>query len=187
MINLFIKNMVCPRCITAVHSIFQQLNIATQNIELGKVTTLQTVTTVQRKQLAERLQSQGFMLLDNQQTQLINQIKSIIIQHIHYKLIDKNVNFSQLLTTQLHQDYSYLSRLFSAVEGRTIENFVIAQRIEKVKELLTYGELTLSEIAYDLAYSSPAHLSNQFKKVTGMTPTTFKKMINQNRQALDKI
>ncbi len=117
----------------------------------------------------------------------LNEIKSIIIEEIHYKEALPLVNFSTLLAEKLHYDYAYLSRLFSTVESRTIEKFIVAQKIEKVKELLTYNEMTLSKIAFQMNYSSAAYLSSQFKKVTGMSPSAFKNLQDGNRQFLDEV
>ena len=141
----------------------------------------------QKKRLSQNLLIKGFERLDDKQTQIINEVKSIIIQQIHYSNEPLVVNFSTLLTEKMPYDYAYLSRLFSSVEGRTIEKFILAQKVEKVKELLAYQELSLSEIAFQLNYSSSAHLSSQFKKVTGMTPSKFKQLQQQERRSLDKI
>ena len=185
--EIIIKNMVCPRCVDAVKKIFEETKVSIRNIQLGKVQTEKEVTIEQKQQLQERLAIQGFKLLDNKQTQLINEIKSIIIQQIHYSEEPLVVNFSTLLKEKMSYDYAYLSRLFSSVEGRTIEKFILAQKVEKIKELLTYQELSLSEIAFQLNYSSAAHLSSQFKKLTGMTPSKFKQLQQQERRSLDKI
>lgn len=185
--TIIIKNMVCPRCLEAVKDIFQGIDLSVIEMQLGKVSIPHPIAADQKLILKERLAQKGFELLDDKQTQLISEIKSIIIQEIHYSKTPSPVNLSTLLTKELPYDYSYLSRLFSSVEGRTIENFVLHQKIEKVKELLTYEELNLSEIAFKMNYSSSAHLSSQFKKVTGMTPTQFRKLQNQNRRSIDEI
>lgn len=179
--------MVCPRCLQAVKNIFKQVGLSIIDIQLGKVNTKDKISPQQKNLLKEQLSKQGFQLLDNKHAQLINKIKSIIIKEIHYQDAPLSVNFSTLLSEQLHFDYTYLSRLFSSVEGQTIERFILAQKIEKVKELLTYDEITIAEIAYQLHYSSPAHLSTQFKKITGMSPSAFKKLQHQERQSLDKL
>jgi len=179
--------MVCPRCIEAVQQVFQALNISTTDIQLGQVSLVKALPPSHKTLLQTALMDRGFELLDDKQTQLINQIKSTIIQVVHYQKEMATVNFSSILSEQLHYDYAYLSRLFSSVEGRTIEKFIIAQKIEKVKELLTYQELNLSEIAYRMNYSSAAYLSAQFKKVTGMSPSVFKELQDQDRQFLDKV
>jgi len=184
---LIIKNMVCPRCIESVKQAFQDLEIEVIDIQLGAVSTTQKINPTQKKLLQSKLVERGFELLDDKNTKLINEIKSIIINEIHYQKETSLFNFSDLLSTKLKYDYAYLSRLFSGVEGRTIERFILAQKIEKVKELLTYDELTLSEIAFQMNYSSTAHLSTQFKKITGMSPSAFKKLQSQNRQFLDEV
>jgi len=181
--------MVCPRCVEAVKQEFEKLDIDIEivDIELGRVTIAKELIEEQKKALESNLATRGFELLDDKQTQIINEIKSIIIQQIHYSNEPLVVNFSTLLTEKMPYDYAYLSRLFSSVEGRTIEKFILAQKVEKVKELLAYQELSLSEIAFQLNYSSSAHLSSQFKKVTGMTPSKFKQLQQQERRSLDKI
>jgi AraC-like DNA-binding protein len=185
--NIIIKNMVCPRCIEAVRLAFQELSIPFSDISLGRVNTPLQLTTDQRQGLKNKLAEKGFELLNDKQSRLINEIKSLIIQEIHYGEEINPLNFSTLIAEKTNYDYSYLSRLFSSVEGRTIENFVLAQKIEKVKELLTYGELTVSEIAFQMNYSSAAHLSSQFRKVTGMSPSAFRKLQDQGRQSLDDV
>ncbi|NLP57456.1 AraC family transcriptional regulator [Lutibacter sp. B1] len=185
--TFYIKNMVCPRCIESVGEVFSDLNIEISTIELGKVTTITEVGDAKKKQLGEKLTSRGFELLQDKNSKIISQIKAIIIEQIHYKSEELNVNFSTLLSDKLHHDYSSLSKLFSSVESITIERFIIKQKIEHVKELLFYKQLTLSEIAFQIGYSSVAHLSSQFKKETGMSPTEFKKLRNPNLKSLDSI
>lgn len=179
--------MVCPRCVEAVKQEFDTLDIEIVDIELGRVTIAKKLIEEQKKALESNLAKRGFELLDDKQTKIINEIKSIIIKEIHHKNELALVNFSTLLSEQLYYDYSYLSRLFSSVEGRTIEKFILAQKIEKVKELLAYNELTLSEIAFQMNYSSSAHLSSQFKKITGLSPSAFKKLHVHKRKSLDEI
>lgn len=157
------------------------------DIQLGKVNTKNELLPEQKQILKEQLAKQGFELLDGKNAQLINKIKSIVIKEIHYQDDPLPFNFSTLLSEQLHLDYTHLSRLFSSVEGQTIERFILAQKVEKIKELLTYDEMTIAEIAYQLHYSSPAHLSTQFKKITGMSPSVFKKLQHQERKSLDKL
>ena len=185
--TIIIKNMVCPRCVESVRQVFLDLQIEVIEIQLGAVSISKKISKTQKKILQSKLAEKGFEWLDDKNTKLINEIKSIIIHEIHYQNEASPVNFSHLLSSTLNYDYAYLSRLFSSVEGRTIERFILSQKIEKVKELLTYNELTLSEIAFQMHYSSSAHLSTQFKKITGMSPSAFKKLQNQERQYLDKI
>ena len=185
--SIHIKNMVCPRCIETVSGILSDMNIEAVSIQLGEVKTSKRLGDEEKQTLQQRLIQKGFDLLEDNKSKLIGKIKSIIVDTIHYCKDPVNGNFSNLLSEQLHHDYSYLSRLFSSVEGITIEKFVLSQKIEKVKELLFYDELTLSEIAFQLNYSSVAHLSSQFKKETGMTPTEFKKQRKPGHRSLDSI
>jgi AraC-like DNA-binding protein len=165
--------MVCPRCVKAVEHILQNINAMPVYVNLGEVLLQEPLSEEQTESLKTQLQQLGFELLDDSLKQQIDKIKSIIIAHIHYKEDEKFV-FSEILADELHKDYSVLSKLFSETEGITIEQYVILQKIEKVKELLAYNEMNLNEISYKMNYSSVAHLSSQFKKVTGLTPTQFK-------------
>ncbi len=185
--KLHIKNMVCPRCITTVQAIFKDAAIDIKTIKLGEVTILEKPTKEKIQQLDKRLLDNGFELLKSTKSKIISDIKSIIIQHIHHKKEKQKINFSELLSEQLNHEYTSLSKLFSAVEGITIERFILKQKIERVKELLFYNELTLSEIAFLMDYSSVAHLSSQFKKETGMTPTQFKKNKTPKHNPLDTL
>ena len=165
--HLFIKNMVCDRCIMVVRQELEKLNINATSIALGEVETKDALSNQQLLQLQSNLANTGFELLDDNKKRLIDKIKTVIIEQIHYSDTDDKHNFSEILSHKLHKDYSYLSALFSDVESITIEKYIINQKIEKVKELLVYDELNLSEIAYKLGYSSVAHLSAQFKKSNG--------------------
>ncbi len=167
--------MVCPRCIMAVEDLFKVLNIEIKSIRLGEVVVSRKLEDETKRQLAKQLKDLGFALLEPGKSLIISQIKSMLIQQIHHTNEPLKVNYSTFLSENLHHDYSYLSRLFSSVEGVTIEKFITAQKIERVKELLFYNEMNLSEIAFQMNYSSVAHLSAQFKKETGMTPSAFKK------------
>lgn len=190
MTELFIKNMVCDRCKMVVEQELKRQGFQVADIQLGIVRLGTEIDKKQREQLAEAFSKLGFELLDDAKSKTVEQIKKIIIQKIHHSdSLDIKVNWSALLSGQLHQDYKHLSGLFSAVEGITLEQYIIHQRIERVKELLFYDELNLSEISYKLGYSSVAHLSAQFKKVTGQTPSQFKATrpgVNA-RQPLDAI
>lgn len=185
--NLYIKNMVCNRCIAAVEHELEKLGIDSCNVSLGEIELKQELSKDKIEELGKNLQSLGFELLDNNKRQLIEKIKNIIIKQVHYNDDENRKNFSDILSNTLHKDYSYLSGLFSEVEGITIEKYIINQKIEKVKELIIYDQLSLSEIAFQLGYSSVAHLSTQFKKTTGLTPSHFKKVGNSKRNPLDKI
>lgn len=185
--HLYIKNMVCNRCILVVQQELQKLGIDSSQVSLGEVETTAGIPGQQLEALRNNLGALGFELLDKSKQQLIEKVKNIIIQKVHHSAQEEQHNLSHILSQSLHKDYSYLSSLFSEVEGITIEKYVINQKIEKVKELIIYDELSLSEIAYKLGYSSVAHLSNQFKKVTGLTPTHFKQVGRNKRKPLDQI
>ena len=180
--------MVCARCIKTVTHIFQSSGADVKNVRLGFVEINNDLSHEQLNVIRKKLIDDGFELLDDQKVKLIEQIKNEIINLVHYGDLDElKVNLSTLLSDQLHKDYNYLSNLFSSVESTTIEQYFILQKIEKVKELLVYDELSLSQIAFKLGYSSVAHLSNQFKKVTGSTPSDFKKQKGHHRNHLDTL
>lgn len=181
-----IKNMVCPRCIEAVETVFNSMG-KNVRVSLGQAHTASPLTLEEKESLATKLKEKGFELLKDGKSVLISQIKTHIIDWVHHRENHGNENLSTYLSETLNQDYSYLSRLFSAVEGITIERFYTRQRIEKVKEYLFYGEQNLSEIAFQMGYSSVAYLSAQFKKETGMTPSEFKNSRLSNRKSLDSI
>jgi AraC-like DNA-binding protein len=184
---LYIKNMVCDRCKKTVTTILCDLGIEHKPVYLGEVHLNKPIDKSLKEKLSSRLSTEGFELIDNRKSRLIEQIKSALISQIQNEYPDKRISLSKFLAQQLNHDYSYLSSLFSSVEGKTIEHYFIQQKIEKVKELLVYDELTLSEIAYKLGYSSVAHLSNQFKKETGLTPSHFKTIGSAKRQSIDKL
>ncbi len=182
--KLYIKNMVCERCKMVIANVLQELNLLPISIDLGEVDFGETYgknfSAEQKASLQERLETYGFELLNNKTSQLIEKVKSR-----RHEL--EGVNLSAFLTEQLPYEYNHLSQLFSSVEGVTIEQFYIQQRVEKVKELLVYDELSLSEIAYQQGYSSVAHLSGQFKKVSGLTATHFRSLKDaKQRYSLDK-
>lgn len=187
MSSLFIKNMVCNRCIMVVRQELEKLELDVRNVTLGEVTLGREATSKEKEQIESILVPLGFELIDDKKSRIIEKIKTIIIDLVHHQDNDTKTNLSELLSSELHHDYNYLSNLFSEVEGTTIEKYFIAQKIEKVKELLVYDELSLSEIAYRLNYSSVAYLSNQFKKVTGLTPSHFKQIREEKRKPLDKV
>lgn len=185
--KIHIKNMVCNRCITAVETVLEQQKISFLTIKLGEVTLAHSISEKQKQQLEDELKILGFELLNDKTSQLIERIKTLIVQNVHYEQEILKVNLSDYLVADLKQDYSALSKLFSETEGMTIEHYYILQKIERVKELLVYNELTLSEIAFKMHYSNVAHLSNQFKKVTGFTPTYFKSLKGNNRKQIDAV
>ena len=185
--NLHIKNMVCDRCKMVVKAELKKLGLNPVSVELGKVVLAENTQAGDELKIAESLSHFGFELLVDKKTQLAEQIKTCIINLVHYSKEPLKINLSSYLSEHIHLEYPQLSAIFSEVENQTIEKYFIAQKIEKAKEMLTYGELTLSEIAYQLNYSSVAHLSAQFKKVTSLTPTVYKTLTSDLRKALDKI
>lgn len=187
MTTLFIKNMVCNRCIMIVQNELDKFDLEVKNIRLGEVILDKEPTTEEKDKLEKALILLGFEVIDDRKSLIIEKIKNIIIDLVHHQDNDTKKNLSDILSSKLHHDYNYLSNLFSEIEGTTIEKYFIAQKIEKVKELLVYDELSLSEIAFRLNYSSVAYLSNQFKKVTGVTPSHFKQIQEDKRKSLDKV
>lgn len=186
--TLHIKNMVCNRCIKSVQEGLTGMGYTIMRIELGEVELKETLDENDRAQISQMLLENGFELIDDKKSRIINSLKTLIIEYIHYGLEKpEHMNLSSFLARELGHDYSYLSNLFSSIEGITIEKYLINQKIEKVKELLVYDELSLNEIAYQLGYSSVQHLSSQFKKITGLTPSHFKKIKNNTRLPLDKV
>lgn len=171
----------------AVKDIFNQLEIQYQDVQLGQVIVSDHLDQDKLLLLDDKLNALGFELLEQGKSALISQIKSVIIDQVHHKKEPLSINFSSLISDKLHHEYAYLSRLFSSVEGITIEKFIVLQKIEKVKEYLTYNQMTLSEIADEMSYSNVAYLSSQFKKETGMTPTQFKGQTSHHRKPLDKL
>ena len=188
--TIYIKNMVCPRCIRTVERLLADQDLPVKNVELGEVELSGLLDTRQLTALRLSLKVEGFELLDDRNSRLVEQIKNLIVGEIHYAAGKKPeiMNFSDFLARETGHDYSQLSKLFSTVEGVTIEKYLIAQRIERVKELLVYGELTLSEIAWQMGYSRTQHLSKQFRQVTGMPPSQFKaERPLHGRKALDAV
>lgn len=157
------------------------------SVELGEAVLKKELTSEQKIELGQALEQLGFELMDDKKSRIIERIKTIIIDLVHQKNSEMQLNLSDILSSELQHDYHYLSNLFSEVEGTTIEKYFIAQKIERVKELLVYDELSLSEIAYQLNYSSVAYLSAQFKKVTGLTPSHFKNISGIRRKPLDEV
>ena len=184
--TLHIKNMVCLHCIMALKQLLKELDIAYNHIELGAIILNEKLSKEKLAELSAGLNTLGLALIDDRRSRIIEKIKTTIIKLLREDDEEKqNLNISSILSEELNYDYNYLSNLFSESEGITIEKFVIAQRIDRVKELLVYDELTLSEIAYKLGYTSTAHLSNQFKKITGLTPSYFKKIKEQKHDYLE--
>ncbi|ANF52690.1 AraC family transcriptional regulator [Chryseobacterium glaciei] len=185
--KIFIKNMVCGRCISAVENIFNDFNIKIKSINLGEVESESEVSNDTLELLEKRLKETGFERIKDSAHQLIDKIKTLIIEKISELDIDENFLISEFLSSKLHKDYSSLSKTFSQNENITLEQFFILQKIEKVKELLLYNEFTLTEIAGKLGYKSVQHLSSQFRNSTGFTPTEFKKLKIHTRKPLDLV
>ncbi|MEO6230864.1 MAG: AraC family transcriptional regulator [Ferruginibacter sp.] len=186
---LFVKNMVCHRCTLAVEDVLQKAAIPYLQVITGEIHLPEKVTQEQNDVLSKALSKTGLELIDNKMSGTIEKIKQLVIKKARNEVEEKDANLklSVYLSQRLHHEYTYLSSSFSSVEGRTIENYFIEQRIEKVKELIVYKEMTLSEIAFDMEYSSVAHLSSQFKKITGHTPSHFKQVGAQKRKLLDQV
>jgi AraC-like DNA-binding protein len=176
--------MVCIRCKMVVKQELRRLGLHYVVVNLGEIEIMEQISNSQKMRFADAIARFGLALMDDRKSILIEQIKNIVIEYVHYTDKALKVNFSDHLSEALNYDYTYLANLFSEVEGINIEHFVIIHRIEKVKELLVYDELSLKEIAYKLHYSSVPHLSNQFKKITGLTPSHFKKLKNYRRAGL---
>lgn len=187
-IKLYIKNMVCDRCKRVVAEELGNLGYTVLQVGLGEAEITTTDKEIVLEQIRTVMRDNGFELLDDRKTKLIEQVKLAIIELVHQGgEAELHVNTSDYIAEKVGLDYNYLSNLFSSFEGITIEKYLILQRIERVKELLVYNELSLKEIAYTLGYSSVAHLSNQFKKVTGLTPSHFKQVKTEKRKTIDKV
>ncbi len=177
--------MVCIRCKLVVKEELTKLGLPFTSVELGEAEIPGNITAEQHDQLKAALLKSGLEVMDDKKSVLIEKIKKVIIESVHYSEEPLSINFSDYLSQKLNHDYTYLANLFSEVQGTTIEKFLIAHKIERVKELLVYNELNLTEIAFRMHYSSVAHLSAQFKKVTGLTPTHFKQLKVKRRSMLD--
>jgi AraC-like DNA-binding protein len=180
--------MVCARCIKTVTGIFQQAGVAFDKAGLGLIELPEDLKKEKLSSIKLLLEEEGFEIIDDKKVRLVEEIKKIIIELVQYGEIDEmKENLSVHLSRLLQKDYAYLSNLFSSTENTTIEQYFILQKIEKIKEWLVYGEMTLSEMSLKLGYSSVAHLSGQFKKITGFTPSQFKQLKDHNRKYLDKV
>ena len=179
--------MVCIRCKMVVKEELTKLGLHCTSVELGEAEVLEKISTEQHGRIRTALLKSGLELMDDKKSVLIQKIKNVIIELVHYSEEPLTINFSEFLSQKLNHDYTYLANLFSEVQGITIEKFLIAHKIERVKELLVYDELNLTEIAYKMHYSSVGHLSAQFKKVTGLTPSHFKQLRNKRRSMLDDL
>jgi len=179
--------MVCSRCKMVVKSVFENIGINPILVELGEVELENDINENQKQELLKSLRVIGFDLIDDRKSKTIDKIKTLIIDLVQNKNNDLKSNLSNYISQELHQDYNTLSNLFSEVENTTIEKYFMNQKIEKVKELIIYDELSLSEIAYSLNYSSVSHLSNQFKKITGFSPTYFKNLKTIKRRQIEDL
>lgn len=185
--KLYIKNMVCSRCIKVVKDELAKISLPYESVQLGEVTLKEQPQPHKLEKFKTELLALGFELIDDSKTRLIERVKTLIISSVFENDKPDSLNYSDYLSSKTGKPYTYLSSLFSSVENITIEKFIINQKIERAKELLVYGELTLSEISYLLGYSSSQHLSSQFKKVTGFTPSYFKDLKHKKRTFIDKI
>lgn len=185
---IYIKYMVSLRCKMVVKQELQKLDLHYINVDLGTVELLESsIDSLKETQLRENLKTFGLELLDNKRNIIIEKIKAVIIEMIHYSEEIPQVNYSEYISEKLGYNYTYLANIFSEIKGVTIQQYIILNKIERVKELLLYDELNLTEISYKLNYSSVAHLSNQFKKITGLTPTYFKALKNKRMRNLEDL
>ena len=179
--------MVCPRCISSVEELLKKNKLQAKYVRLGEVELIEEPGKDKLQQFAEDLKETGFELLDDQKTQLIERVKNLLIQKVQSGRVEDHFSVSKYINENIFKDYSSVSKLFSEVEGVTIEQFFILQKIEKTKEWLMYNEYSLSQIAFNLGYSSTQHLSNQFKKLTGMSPSQFRQLGSPHRKPIDSI
>lgn len=185
--KLLIKNMVCDRCIMSVRDILHRHNIQFENITLGEVDLTKKVPNTTLDKLRDSLGKVGFELIESRVNKIVDDIKQRVIKYLALGMDSQDTRLSDFIIRKINYDYSYLSDLFSSIEGKTIEQFFILQRIEKVKELIVYDQLSLTEISYQTGFSSVHHLSSQFKKVTGLSPTHFRQVAEKKRRPLDKV
>ncbi|HMX03357.1 MAG TPA: AraC family transcriptional regulator [Chitinophagales bacterium] len=185
--KIYIRNMVCARCKMVVSGVLTELGYKPVVVELGEVEISGDVDSEGKDKINNRLKQFGFELIDDKRSKIIDRVKTLVVDIVHNKDGDLTTNLSDLLSNELHHEYNYISNLFSSVEGTTIEKYFIAQKIERVKELIIYDELSLSEISFRMHYSSVAHLSSQFKKVTGLTPSEFKAINGPRRTNIDEV
>lgn len=185
--KLYIKYMVSTRCKMVVKEELKKMGLHFIVVDLGEVDIMENINSEQREQLKKELLVSGLELMDDKRAVLIEKIKNVIIEMVHYSTELPKVNYSDYISEKLNHDYTYLSNIFSEVKGITIQQFIIVHKIERAKELLLYDELNLTEISYKLNYSSVAHLSNQFKKVTGLSPSHFKQLKDKRRSPIEDI
>jgi AraC-like DNA-binding protein len=186
-LKIYIKYMVSTRCKMVVKEELKKLGLHFILVEMGVVDIMEDLTKEQREQIRTALLTSGLELMEDKKAVLIEKIKNIVIEMIHYQDEEPKMNFSDYLTGKLHYDYTYLSNLFSEIQGITLEKFIITHKIERVKELIIYDELSIKEIAWNLHYCSVSHLSNQFKMITGFSPTHFKNLKIKKRSPIEEI
>lgn len=185
--KLYIKYMVSNRCKIMVKDELKKLGLHFMVVDLGEVEIMENISDEQREQLKSALVESGLELMDDKRAILIEKIKNVIIEMVHHSDELIKINFSDYLSEKLHHDYTYLANLFSEVQGTTIAQFLISHKVERIKELIIYDELNISEIAWKMNYSSVAHLSNQFKKVTGLSPSHFKQLKDKRRSPIEEV
>ena len=185
--KLYIKYMLSTRCKIVVKDILKGMGLHFVIVDLGEVEIMESLDNDQLEELKSALLQSGLELMDNKKAILIERIKNAIIEMVHHSNEGLKVNFSSFISEKLNHDYTYMANLFSEVQGTTIEQFTIAHKVERVKELIIYGELNITEIAWKMNYSSVAHLSNQFKKMTGLSPSHFKQLKDKTRRSLEEI
>ena len=182
---IHIKNVVCGRCIATVEDILSKLEIPYKNVSLGEATLLKDLSAEEHQAFTSELEKVGFELIETKNKRVVNHIKSVLIEEVSNSTDQKKL--SEILSTKLHYDYSYITNLFTAEEGQSIQSYFNKLKIEKAKELLEYDELSIAEIAYELGFSTAAYLSTSFKKQTGITPSEYKKMQIKGRKGLDAV
>lgn len=179
--------MVSARCKILVRDVLKAMELHFVMVELGEVDIMENITTAQREEIRKALQEAGLELMEDKRAILLEKIKLAIIDVVHHREEDTRLNFSHYLSEKLNYDYTHLANIFSEASGTTIEQYMIAQKVERIKELITYGELNITEIAWKMNYSSVAHLSNQFKKITGLTPSHFRNLKIKKRNTIEEI
>lgn len=185
--KLYVRNMACLSCKVVVKEALEELHIEPVKVELGEVETKKDLTDTEKQKLNNKIKKAGLELLENKQGAIIEKIRKVVVDYVYHTEEKIITNFSDYLSKKLNYNYTYLANLFSEVEASTIEQYVIAMKIERIKELIMFDDMTLTEISYKLHYSSVAHLSAQFKKVTGLTPTHFKRLKNKRRIAIQNL
>ena len=185
--KIYVKNMACESCKVFVKDVLEELDISTVKVELGEIETKENVSDEEKLLLNKKIKEVGLELLEKKQGVLIEKIRQVMIDYVYKSDERPNIKFSVMLSEELGQNYTYLANFFSEVEATTIEQFIIALKIERIKELIIFGEDSFSEIAYKLHYSSVSHLSTQFKKVTGLSPKHFKELKERRRITIQNI